>query len=106
MAKKKTAAKKPAKKTAAKKTAAKKKARPMSLAFQARWYGQAKKGHKPTAAEKATDRLHHPGKFSSFARWQLAMEKAYGPHHVNWPQWGLALLVQHVGADLKRAGYG
>ena len=78
----------------------------MSLAFQARWYGQAKKGHKPTAAEKATDKLHHPGKFSSFARWQLAMEKAYGPHHVNWPQWGLALLVQHVGADLKRAGYG
>lgn len=104
MASKKTAAKKTAKKkTAAKKKTTKKKAA-SSLAFQARWYG-AKKA-KATPAERAAEKLHHPAKFPSFARWQLAVEKVYGAHHVNWPQWALALLVQHVGADLKRAGYG
>ena len=59
-----------------------------------------------TDEEKRVAKLHHPAKWASLARWQLAVERVYGPHHVDWPPWALALLVRHVGEDLKRAGYG
>jgi len=48
------------------------------------------------------DRLRDPAQWKSFALWSLAMERTYGPHHRDWPAWGVAALATHVGADLAR----
>lgn len=62
----------------------------------------ARKAPKPTKHDRIMEKLRHPSRWPSLARWQLAMERRYGVHHKDWPVWGLEALAKHVDADLAR----